>query len=273
MSVHNIREISPMLKSVSQRVLVALLFTLCTGTLHADDARPRVLFMIGEQEYNTNKTLPAFAAKELTPRGVDCVFVHADADDPDNFAGIEQLRDADLLVLSVRRRTLPEAQLAVVREYLAAGRPLVGIRTASHPFDRKRRPDEGKADWPLFDDDVLGMDYQGHYANKPPNDPATLITPLTAQADHAILRNVTGDEFRVTSHLYKNRDAAKSVTVLMTGHIAGRDVLEPVAWTNTYEGGRVFYTSLGNPEDFEKPAFRTMLTNAVFWGLGPGVEQ
>ena len=257
-----------MFHSTARHILSALFVTLCATSVCADDAPPRVLLMIGEQEYNTKETLPAFAATEFTPRGVDCVFVHVDPDDPDNFAGIEQLADADLLLLSVRRRTLPEAQLAVVRDYLTSGRPLVGIRTASHPFDRKREPESGKADWPLFDDEVLGMDYQGHYANKPPNDPPTLITPLAAQAKHAILRNVSADEFRVTSHLYKNRNAADSVTVLMTGRIEGQDVLESVAWTNTYHGGRVFYTSLGNPDDFELPAFRTMLTNAVFWGLG-----
>ena len=261
-----------MSNSPTRYILVALLFTLGTTPLLADDAQPRVLFMIGEQEYNTKETLPAFAKAELTRRGIECVFVHAGATpsgDPeaDNFVGIEQLRDADLLVLSVRRRTLPEAQLAVVREYLEAGGAMVGIRTASHPFDRKQKPDAGKADWPLFDNEVLGMDYQGHYGNKPPNDPATLIKPVADQAAHAILRNVPAEEFEVTSHLYKNRDPAESVTILMTGRIEGRDVLEPVAWTNTYKGGRIFYTSLGNPEDFEIPAFRTMLKNAVFWGL------
>ena len=245
----------------------------CATSLFAQDAPPRVLFLIGEQEYNTRQTLPTFAEKELAPRGIECVFIHAGAvangdDGADDFDGIEQLADADLLVLSVRRRTPPAAQLAVVREYLDAGRPLVGIRTASHPFDRRKSPAAGKADWPLFDDEVLGMDYQGHYANKPPNDPATLIRPLAEQADHPILRDVASDEFRVTSHLYKNRDAADSVTVLMTGRIEGQDVLEPVAWTNTYRGGRVFYTSLGSPSDFETPQFRTMLTGAVFWALG-----
>jgi type 1 glutamine amidotransferase len=40
---------------------------------------------------------------------------------------------------------------------------------------------------------------------------------------------------------------------------------EPVAWTNTYKGGRIFYTSLGNVDDFKNPNFRRMLLNALFW--------
>jgi type 1 glutamine amidotransferase len=38
-----------------------------------------------------------------------------------------------------------------------------------------------------------------------------------------------------------------------------------VAWTNTYKGGRVFYTALGHPDDFKTPQFRTLLKNAILW--------
>ena len=67
------------------------------------------------------------------------------------------------------------------------------------------------------------------------------------------------------SHLYKSRDLAKSVTPLLLGQVEGRPEREPVAWTNTYKGGRVFYTSLGNPDDFRLRAFRRLLLNGVFW--------
>ena len=40
---------------------------------------------------------------------------------------------------------------------------------------------------------------------------------------------------------------------------------EPVAWTNAYKGGRVFYTSLGHPDDFKTPQFKKLLANAVLW--------
>ena len=73
------------------------------------------------------------------------------------------------------------------------------------------------------------------------------------------------DEFPVTSHLYKNRDLAKSVTTLMTGRVDGQT--EPAVWVNTAENRRVFYTSLGNPDDFTLPNFRRLLLNAVFWSL------
>ena len=39
----------------------------------------------------------------------------------------------------------------------------------------------------------------------------------------------------------------------------------PVTWVNEYKGGRMFYTSLGVPEDFKDGNFRRMLVNAVYW--------
>ncbi len=63
------------------------------------DDRPRAVFMIGEDEYKTEQTLPAFAAKELEPSGIRCTFAIADPKTPHDFPGIEVLNDADLLVV------------------------------------------------------------------------------------------------------------------------------------------------------------------------------
>jgi type 1 glutamine amidotransferase len=43
----------------------------------------------------------------------------------------------------------------------------------------------------------------------------------------------------------------------------------PVAWTRRYgaKKARIFYTSLGAPEDMESPDLRRLLVNAVKWTL------
>ena len=79
--------------------------------------------MIGEDEYKTETTLPAFATKELEPLGMRCTFVIADPKSPHDFPGVEALDDADLLVLSVRRRAPTAAQMAIIRNYIEAGKP------------------------------------------------------------------------------------------------------------------------------------------------------
>ena len=231
------------------------------------DTPPHVVFMIGESEYNTASTLPVFGKKHLEYRGIRCTFVHANENDPNDFADIGALKEADLLFLSVRRRTPPKAQLDLVRAHLAKGRPLVGIRTASHAFDREP-PGKHHARWAKFDDEILGVDYRNHYGNKPPKDPATVIQATAMGAKHPILTGVTHDAFEAKSHLYKNKPVAPTVSVLMAGTLPGRDEInEPVAWTNEVNDSRVFYTSLGGTGDFELPAFQRLLLNGVLWAL------
>ena len=231
------------------------------------DTPPHVVFMIGESEYNTASTLPVFGKKHLEYRGIRCTFVHVNENDPNDFADIGALKEADLLFLSVRRRTPPKAQLDLVRAHLAKGRPLVGIRTASHAFDREP-PGKHHARWAKFDDEILGVDYRNHYGNKPPKDPATVIQATATGAKHPILTGVTHDAFEAKSHLYKNKPVAPTVSVLMAGTLPGRDEInEPVAWTNEVNDSRVFYTSLGGTGDFELPAFQRLLLNGVLWAL------
>jgi type 1 glutamine amidotransferase len=222
-------------------------------------ARPHVVFVIGEDEYRTEVTLPQFAAKELEPRGVRCTMVLADPKKPNEFPSLEKIRQADVVVLSVRRRLLPEAQLALIRDYLNAGRPLVGIRTASHAFSLRDRP----GGWPEFDRDVLGGDYRGHYG---PGQEA-MISIIPEQAAHPILQGVAG-EFRSKAHLYKNARLAQSAEPLLLGRLsADGPEREFVAWTNRYKKARIFYTSLGSVDDFAEPSFRRLLLNAIFWAM------
>ena len=53
----------------------------------------------------------------------------------------------------------------------------------------------------------------------------------------------------------------------MTGQVEGQSGSEPVAWVNTADQRRVFYTSLGNPDDFQQEFFRRLLLNGILWSL------
>ena len=48
---------------------------------------------------------------------------------------------------------------------------------------------------------------------------------------------------------------------------------EPVAWTNTYKGGRIFYTSLGHPDDFQTRHFDRLLMNAILWAADKPIPE
>lgn len=44
--------------------------------------------------------------------------------------------------------------------------------------------------------------------------------------------------------------------------------MEPVAWVNTADNRRVFYTSLGDVNDFKAPMFQRLLLNGIRWTMG-----
>jgi putative heme-binding domain-containing protein len=231
------------------------------------DIKKRIVMVIGENEYSTSETLPEFARTELERRGYEVAYVSASSTAGDsNFQNYAAIKDADLILVSARRRTPPKGMVELLRAHVEAGKPIVGIRTASHAFDAPPSGPEFVA-WPKFDRNVLGGTYGGHYDNKPPAAPHTVVELVGSNATHLVLTGVTTVPFRVTSHLYKYTNLDSSVIPLMQGHVEGKDVVEPVAWVNTAQDRRVFYTSLGNPEDFQIEAFRRLLLNGILWCL------
>lgn len=246
-------------------ILAALLLVVLLPMTRAAEPS-RIVFMIGEDEYHTWETLPDFAEKDLKPLGYRVTIVNADATNRNNFPGlVAALRDADLLFLSVRRRTLPKDQLDAVRAHLAAGKPLVGIRTASHAFSplRDQPIDPKLVAWLGFDPEVLGGHYSDHYDNAP-----VTITLASGAETHSILKGVSVNKLIGHGGLYKNTPLEKTATPLLLGTILGHPP-EPIAWTHRYgqKQARVFYTSLGHWDDFANRSFRILLVNGVVWAL------
>ena len=233
-----------------------------TTFVFSKDVRPHLLIVCSEPEYKTEETLPPFAASELA-KEYRVSFVLGDAEDGNLLPGLTAaIEDADVLLVSVRRRALPEAQLQAIREYVAQGKPVIGIRTANHAFSlRGKEPSQGHATWENWDQDVFGGNYSGHHGNGL----QTTVRVADGAEDHPILKGV--DVSSLTGHgsLYKVSPLNDKARPLLMGSIPDA-AAEPVAWTATTSGGgRAFYTSLGHASDFEQPAFRTLLTNAIDW--------
>lgn len=227
----------------------------------AADKRPTVAILMAEDEYKTETTLPPFAMEHLgSDFRVHLIF--GSEQQREDVPGIKALGHADALIVSVRRRPLPPEQLRVVRDFAAAGKPMIGIRTASHAFSlRNKPPGEGLADWPEFDAQVWGGSYTNHYGN----DIRSTVHVVPEQSAHALLNGIGGEAFPQGGSLYKAAPLMPGATVLLTGRIEGEPE-QPVAWTFTRaDGGKSFYTSLGHEGDFKNPTFTALLTNAVRW--------
>lgn len=229
----------------------------------AGDKRPHVVLVMAEDEYKTETTLPPFALTHLGKK-YRISEVHANETVRDDLPGIEVLKDADVAVISVRRRVLPPGQMAIVREYVNKGKPVIGLRTASHAWaPRGGKDKEGLEAWREFDADVLGGHYTGHHGN----DVKTTLTIADGASKHAILEGVKLEGFVGNGSLYKVSPLAKSTTALLIGTIPGKPA-EPVAWVNTSKaGGKVFYVSLGHVDDFKQPGFQRLLVNAIDWAV------
>ena len=247
--------------SLAFRILAFLAICATTLSSFAADSRPKLVMLIAEHEYETIKTLPEFAAEHLKDFRVVTVSGSL-AEGRNDFDGVGQIADADVLLVSVRRRTPPKAQLEAVRKHVAAGKPVVGIRTASHAFAlRKGNPPAGFAAWAEFDAEVIGGNYTNHHGAGPQT---TVTRAPAAKADHPILRGVK-IPFTTPSSLYKNTPLRDGADALLLGTIPNQ-APEPVAWTFTRrDGGKSFYTSLGGTADFKNPSFVQLLRNGIVW--------
>jgi type 1 glutamine amidotransferase len=226
-----------------------------------NDSRPHIVIIVAEREYKTNESLPKFALEHLG-KDFRVSFVHANESERNDLPGIEVLADADVALISVRRRVLPAAQMKVLREFIESGKPVVGVRTASHAFSLRGKPaPEGLVAWEKFDQEVLGGNYSNHYGNGP----KTTITVAENAGKHPILAGVNVKKLVGNGSLYVVSPLAKSATPLLIGTIPDK-LGEPVAWVNTTKfGGRAFYTSLAHIDDFEQPDFNRFLRNAIVW--------
>lgn len=247
-----------------------ILLTLLFGFITAAPAANIVIMVVEDpNNYEAPRTMRDFAEKQLRPLGHHVTIIDGDKPQLHHFAGlVEALKDADLLVLFSRRRFPPKDQMAAIRAHLAAGKPLLGIRTANHAFIPKPKEvvDPSLAPWPEFTDEVLGAPNTGYETKGLPYAvsiaPGAENSPLLAGVNPA---NILGSQ-----SLYKVLPLAANVTPLLIG-TAKTDTSPPmpVAWTRTYgpNKARIFYTSLGAPEDMRVADVRMLLVNAVKWTL------
>ncbi len=238
------------MNSLTRFVVLTAGLSLGCANLHAAEAKPHVVLLSGESLYGSATTLPRFAKRLGQEHGYRCTVIVRKEEH--RFPSLDSLVQADLVIVFARRMQLPAEQLGLVKQYIESGKPVIGLRTASHAIQN----------WLEFDKLVLGGNYQGHHKNNLSGNAS--IVP--AAKGHPILDGVA-DEFKMSGSLYKNTTLARAAKPLLSGAVEGHPA-EPVAWTHSYKGNRTFYTSLGHADDFANPNFHKLVTNAIAWCLG-----
>ena len=227
------------------------------------DTRPTVALVIAEEEYDSHRTLPAFAHCHLG-KAFHVVEHHVAADDPNSIPGLTRLADADVLLLSARRRGLQPKEMAALKAFIAAGKPVIGIRTASHAWEPKEAI-EGCESWGEFDRDVFGIEYSGHFGNELRS---SLKVAAGAGADPLLTGIPAEGTIQQTGSLYFVAPASPQTRVLAVGEVPGEPVQPVLTDFIRPDGGRSIYTSIGHAEDLAKPEVVRVLVSAVHVAAG-----
>src|SRR2546428_6925108 len=104
-----------------------------------------IVLVSGDEEYRSEEALPQLAKVLARQHGFKCTVLFAiDRKDGtinptqnDNIPGLEALDTADLMIIFTRFRDLPDEQMKHIVDYLESGKPIIGMRTATHAFDIK----------------------------------------------------------------------------------------------------------------------------------------
>ena len=260
------------------------------------DQGRHIVFVTGDEEYRSEESMPMMARILAVHHGFKCTVLFAINEetgeiDPvvvDNIPGLAALDSADLMVLFVRFRELPDTQMKHIIDYTNSGRPIVALRTATHPFNYKKDRDSRYARWTWnnkaegmeggYGRQGLGETWSNHYGRHQKE--STLAYIADGMERHPITRGVgliwgPSDVYGLTT---LHGDCKP---VLMGQVLSGMEPDDapnrekkpvPVAWIKTYKGdegkaSRVFTTTMGHAGDFRDEDFRRLFVNACFWSL------
>jgi type 1 glutamine amidotransferase len=297
-------------KLVTRCLLVPLLF-LCSLTtavwsddpwvVYEGDAGPgkgkHIVLISGDEEYRSEEAMPQLGKILAKHHGFRCTVLFAvdqqgiiDPRRTDHIPGLEALESADLMIIFTRFRNLPNEQMKYIVDYVESGKPIIGLRTATHAFNLPPEHEYAHYSWRSQDWDggfgrqVLGETWIAHHGNHGVEATRGVIAP--GAEDLPILRGITGPDIFGPTDVY-------TVTLPLPGDclplvlgqvlvgmnqddepVAGskNDPMMPIAWTKSFTGSRgntarVFTTTMGSSEDLLSEGLRRLLVNASYWAL------
>jgi len=250
-----------------------------------------IVLIAGDQEYRSEEALPQLARILSTRHGFKCTVLYCinpkdGAIDPDipNIPGLEALASADLMIVFMRWLDLPDEQLKHIVNYVESGRPIVGMRTATHAFKLSASKLFQRYTWDSkewdggFGRQVLGETWVAHHGRHGTQSTRAIIAP--GQEKHPILRGIADGEIWGPTDVYKVRLPPDTQPLLLGQVIEGmepgdkpaigaqNDPMMPVAWVRSYKTARVFNTTMGSSQDLLNEGLRRLLVNACYWAVG-----
>ncbi len=254
-----------------------------------------IVFVSGDEEYRSEEALPMLAKIMAVHHGFKCTVLFAidpetgviDPINLTNIPGLHNLETADMMVLFTRFRELPDEQMKYIVDYTNAGKPVMGLRTATHAFKYDKDKGSPYAKYSFKNEEfdggygrqVLGETWINHYGHHGKESSRGVINE--EMKDHPILKGV--EDIWGPSDVYTVTELTDDPDVLIFGQVlVGMEPtdepnldkpLMPMAWIKTYTGdlgkkSRVFCTTMGASVDLKSAGLRRLLVNGCYWCIG-----
>ncbi|MFY9234598.1 MAG: ThuA domain-containing protein [Fimbriimonadaceae bacterium] len=265
-----------------------------------------IVLLAGDEEYRSEEALPQLAKILAFRHGFKTTVLFSlnaqgeiDPNTRNNQPGMNSLYTADLVVMLLRFREWPDAQMKPFVDYYLAGKPIIALRTSTHAFDYRddsespyRRFGWQSKEWSGgFGRQVLGETWISHWGIH--GTQATRgVVPSSAKT-HPILRGVHsifGDtdvyeaapppdaEILVTGQVLSGMKSGDPPATGLKQTAKGvqqplNDPMMPVVWLRRHknEAGKVnkiFTTTMGAGTDLLDEGFRRLLVNGAYWAAG-----
>jgi len=258
-----------------------------------------IVLISGDEEYHSEESLPMLAKILATHHGfkttvlfsIDPETGNIDPTYQNNIPGLSNLTSADLIIIATRFRELPDEQMKYIDEYLKAGKPVIGLRTATHAFNFGNKMKDSpyakygysskQAGWESgFGKQVLGETWIDHHGQHGKEGTRGLMNGLSKREGNPILNGVT--DIWVPSDVYAINDLVAEDEVLVWGQVTKGMTAEsegswekeimPVAWTKSYsiesgKKGKAFTTTMGSSIDLLNEDLRRLIVNACYWAV------
>ena len=258
-----------------------------------------IVLVSGDEEYRSEEALPQLARILAKRHGFTCTVLFAidrkdgtiNPNQVDNIPGLQALEKADLMVMFLRFRNLPDEQMKYLVDYIESGRPIVALRTSTHAFNLQNASSYFRYTWSGgpwdggFGRQVLGETWIDHHGHHGKESSRGLVAP--GQEENPILRGIKDGDIWGPTDVYKVRlplpgdskplvmgqvlEGMKATDKPVVG--AKNDPMMPIAWTKSYTGkagktARIFTTTMGCSKDLESEGYRRLLVNACYWAAG-----
>lgn len=259
-------------------------------------ANPKHIVLIsGDEEYRTEESMPMLGKILSQKHGFKCTVLfslgadgaeYIDSNNGAGVRGLETLDTADLMIIGTRFRTPKAEDAAYVTKYLNAGKPVIGIRTATHAFNGDG--DFGGIKYGEFGRKVLGEQWVSHHGGHKRQGARGVIEE--ANADHPVLNSVKNvfapsDVYEV-KHLTDEdkilmRAAVTETLDPMSKAIDGpkNDPMQPFVWLHKYvtpDGkgeGHSLCTTGGASVDLVNEDLRRLIVNGAYYLTGQPVPH